>query len=646
MSSDAIGEIRWSPRDGGEVNPDDLTGLRLTTRYTDTGDIMNEGLAIPYELFASDEFVLNQGSYGEMYGFITFITHPCMQIAGDASSPDTCEAVCTNPELLFGSWTTLWTCLTLASVSLGVETFDHVRENYGPNITSFLDFLSAPGVNLTAIDGTAVIDITYRCALASCLQNSIGDCNTDFQGPAEKFIEGESNDWSFLNEEYCSSVDGTINVDVAGPGVIVSYLLQSFFALYAWAAIMILSLESNTRVLAKPYLYTMGKMLKRKLTLVDAHPSAARLFHRLEDSNFTHATASFITDFHEAQCFFIFATSFALIYAQRQPANFNGADSWESLLLNRVFIARLVQSGALPLLLTQLTLHRLSISSVYSLVCSTLALIMAGVTATQLTKYHVDRVHDMFKNESGLEECGGHPSLRIFCLERSHLDEAEIDPESIFLWLILLLVLWCFHIRSFLAEFAASLLGKMFGGRKMTRARTMPLRDMFSTSRRATAGEWAESFYSLMAAPPWLLGLCIDMGILATHGFIVYTMIENLGELVKSLVEVLHSDGDWNVGQVIAVLLWVPVLAKYLYTILFGMERGFAIRLSNAFTIRRKEQVTASNKDNEEDEGETMQLQPSPALPAMTWSHQSSLQITDASDVDLSDGIGLRREAV
>ncbi|PNP55933.1 hypothetical protein THARTR1_03870 [Trichoderma harzianum] len=44
----------------------------------------------------------------------------------------------------------------------------------------------------------------------------------------------------------------------------------------------------------------------------------------------------------------------------------------------------------------------------------------------------------------------------------------------------------------------------------------------------------------------------------------------------------------WPIGQVISALVWAPVVAKYLYLLIFGVERAFSIRISQAFAVVRR----------------------------------------------------------
>lgn len=356
-----------------------------------------------------------------------------------------------------------------------------------------------------------------------------------------------------------------------------------------------------------------------------------------------HTTAAFLTEFHEAQCFFIFATSVALIYAQKQPADFNGAENWQSLVDNQALLSILGLSGAAPLVLTQLTLHRLSMSSVYSLTCSTLALIMAGVAMTQLKEFDADRVHHMFRQAEGIEECGWSPSLRTFCA--TSYEDQKKSVVQIFPWLALLFVLWWIKIESMLSK------GR---GSYPARAKKQHLEDVFALSRRATATEWTKDIV------PRFVHLCIPVA----HGIIVFIVIRNLDYLRSSLGQGPSGEDEWNIGQIIAMLIWVPVLAKYLYTVLckcqidpprrtrwhkhqfltlflVGMERGFAIRLSNAFTIRRK---TEKDHDTSEHD-ETVELQPTQTQPVKRRKY-NLLDDADDGDGDVGRGPIQARESV
>lgn len=186
----------------------------------DTGEIFAFGLFYPYARFL--EAAIEEGELSGERSYVSVVTHPCMQNAGNASDPGTCAAVCTDRGELFSNWRTLLSCLTLASASLAFHRLDWKNDTRRVTTDDILGSISGEGVNLTKLDGAAILDTAYQCAAASCLQNSMGKCNETVESAAKKFFDKDSDDWSFLDASYCSSVQGSINVDVAGPGVSLS----------------------------------------------------------------------------------------------------------------------------------------------------------------------------------------------------------------------------------------------------------------------------------------------------------------------------------------------------------------------------------------------------------------------------------------
>ncbi|UKZ56052.1 hypothetical protein TrVGV298_009877 [Trichoderma virens] len=65
-----------------------------------------------------------------------------------------------------------------------------------------------------------------------------------------------------------------------------------------------------------------------------------------------------------------------------------------------------------------------------------------------------------------------------------------------------------------------------------------------------------------------------------------------------------HSGNDtWSISQIISVLVWAPVLSRYFYLLVFGVERGFAIRLSKAFAVIRKQKQPTGLEDQTDKDG-------------------------------------------
>lgn len=181
------------------------------------GRIFDDALESPFTTFSSIFEQERRYSYSDS---ITLIADPCTGAGQDGERG--CNAVCGDPEQLFGSWQTLWSCLTLASLSLAPLTFDGLDEKMGFGLEESLSGLPLLG-NITLFDGKAVLNKTYECALASCQFGSFGNCSTEWQKNGQDFLNGTTTNWAFLNESYCDNIEGTVNVDIAGPGVSLSF---------------------------------------------------------------------------------------------------------------------------------------------------------------------------------------------------------------------------------------------------------------------------------------------------------------------------------------------------------------------------------------------------------------------------------------
>lgn len=146
-------------------------------------------------------------------------------------------------------------------------------------------------------------------------------------------------------------------------------------------------------------------------------PRLSGFFGRIEKSNFFHATNCFMTEFAEAQCFYVIALTIAIIYSDTQGATFNSTVNYQSIFLNQDMGFSIVFCASTPILIVQFCLIRIFMDSIYNLIFSTTALVLSGVTAISL--WHTtssDMVATKFWKEKVLEECGGAPSLRTFCL--------------------------------------------------------------------------------------------------------------------------------------------------------------------------------------------------------------------------------------
>lgn len=315
-----------------------------------------------------------------------------------------------------------------------------------------------------------------------------------------------------------------------------SYMMQNALALYAWLLLWLFSWGE----------YANASRRRGRVTLPAGF---GRFLDRMEQGNLTNATRTFLVEFHEAECFFIMAISIAILYANSQGAIFNGVENWQSLINTRKSIVTLASTGAMPIVLTQLSLRHSRINSFYCLFLSIVSLLLVGLAADTGLKPDADSVYDMFKDENNLIDCGNHPSLRTFCLS-----DGSYATTSAY-----------FQLATLLAYFAliSMIVLKIIHGLS---ERGWVLKHKWLTqSRNSSSGRGSKVRSCTKKLATHLANVTI---LIAEAWVLVYTYM-NIATTYSSLREpdVDTSTITWNVGQVIAVLIWAPIICKYLYLI-------------------------------------------------------------------------------
>ncbi|KAF5580305.1 tol [Fusarium subglutinans] len=543
------------------VNGGWIDGLtRDAVTRPDTSTILWETLYKPWNLFTK----LDKGDDVTTAESVTLLRDVC---SGHDSSDKNCSVVCTSPHDLFASWRTLWQCLSLTSLTLANSTFSTLDQYHGGagNGTSREQISSALmsfGItNATDFDGRAVLNLTYECATASCRDTSMGKCSIGQLGPG--YFQRETIQWIKVYEALaplCDGLESDINIDIAGPGVLITYITQTAMVVFAWLFFLLLKVNKfiNTSTSIFTHLFRKRNPGPNLLT----HRVSG--LERLERTNLAHATSTFLAELHEAQCFFVVAIEIALINASSRSAIFTGAENWQSLLWNRDSVQFLAGMGAWPIILGQISLRRAELDSMYYLLLSTLALVLAGVAADTAANPDPDRIYKMFQGQNTLEECGGHPSLRTFCVEERESIYWYVFPAgSIYAFLGLLAILWWAKIWT-LCNSPALFLQK----------------HKSLSKRQLEAWEWIK--WILIKAALFAIHIA-EAGALACICF-------GLAVIRAPLLNLLlrGETGTWSVGQLVAVLIWAPVISKYAHLAILGVEKGFRLRLSKAFEIVKK----------------------------------------------------------
>lgn len=255
-----------------------------------------------------------------------------------------------------------------------------------------------------------------------------------------------------------------------------------------------------------------------------------------------------LVEFQEAQCFFVLVVQIAALMGNSNYTLFTGADSsWFGFLQDQNSAGLLAVCGVMPVPLTQLALFRANLSSVYTLSLALVATILSIVTCHSMTivgdfSIEADKLLDLFRDVNHLKECGDRTSPRTFCgtLEDARdalpggglvLGYGFLTSTGISIVLSLLLVLT-------IADAVATRFGALV------------------ESIRDVVGE--RGIVWLRAGRDFIVVGC-ELVIVVAIGFGLHDQ--------RSLYKWVYEASNWGVGQFAALLIWVPVVSKYLYLV-------------------------------------------------------------------------------
>jgi hypothetical protein len=130
---------------------------------------------------------------------------------------------------------------------------------------------------------------------------------------------------------------------------------------------------------------------------------------------------------------------------------------------------------------------------------------------------------------------------------------------------------------------------------------------------------WVNAFSLLKHVAP-TARLILRVLLFLFHLLAMFLLVCSFRIIIRKATESSDTDVDrpWNLGQVVALLAWAPVILMYMYMLLskflfffsfqwlllmtcvfiVGLESGFTIRLSKSFAIIRKPEKVQDNKKN------------------------------------------------
>lgn len=334
------------------------------------------------------------------------------------------------------------------------------------------------------------------------------------------------------------------------------------------------------------------------------------------------ALTSALVEFQEVQGFFVASIQVATLIiftSDDQSAMLSSTSSFGEAVLNVEVVQMLSINGVLPVLLIQIGLMRLGVRWWYmtSIVVGVFILSLVITTRSLMPDY--DTLWAYFKESGPITTCGLNPSPMTYCLDSLNgLNSVLTSMNSG-------MILGCVAVSVLLLD---QIWYSMNSNKRLDQI--------------LDSWELSSTVVLLLRRRAWpvflvLLWFSLEFGLLIYVGIYLKAVIE-----VFKVVETASS--NWTYGQLIAVMVWAPVVGKYLYFNIFGITEGVEKRLSSRYKVVKvqededhDEHKTGPRLSGKQEEGIEM-LSGQNDRPFKTLSREETLVAT-MSRVSLADSM-------
>ncbi len=250
-----------------------------------------------------------------------------------------------------------------------------------------------------------------------------------------------------------------------------------------------------------------------------------------------------LVEFQEIQAFFVGAIQLATLVVYTSSNNsalLDTISSFGEAVLNAELVQTLSVNAVLPILFIQISLLRCGVRWWYMLTIVIMDFLLAGIILTLDLTPDFDDLWAYFKESTPIGPCGGNPSPMTYCFD------SLSDLNHVFQPLNSGIILGCFAIPAFIGSQAWPSVNRWLEIDKQLDAWETRSRTVLVIRRRV----WPVSSVILWA------GLEISL--------LVYVVLY-LKALLAIMTRVSTDSSQWGYGQLVAVLVWAPVLGKYIY---------------------------------------------------------------------------------
>jgi hypothetical protein len=457
-----------------------------------------------------------------------------------------CSRTCGNATAMFSSHANVWNCMALATVTM--ETVQGSKRVDPENLET-MDKKFDLGGSLEAFDRLRVFTHARQCFWQSCSDSKYGKCTKHLQRFRCEHISpdniGQFGD--VLNRRLCRDADLSIDSDIAGPGVLVAYIIQVnlviALASLFWLVTYLPGATTRLFKAVKRLCISPGSESKRPPSpLEDQESGPAETPDPKTAGGLIAPVYSALSDLQEAQTAFglTIGVIFLLAFGQGKLGLAN-VTSLLSYAINQNMAFGLLIVGTTSIAVLHPCLRRAgkhSRSWLIALVLSWTLLSTAHALRNGGSWADPERFLENLKRHAAVEDCGNNPGPISFCLGSRFQGPDESQKflaTTITLIPAVHVVCGWLVVRDLISLFVRAM---------SCRVSPHPL------NRR-------QCVLSLIAGSVNLLGL-------AVLGVGLHDIIKAFGK-----IKVL-SDGQlsWGFGQLVATALWFPVVFKFAKTIL------------------------------------------------------------------------------
>ncbi|KAH8896218.1 hypothetical protein GQ53DRAFT_743521 [Thozetella sp. PMI_491] len=255
------------------------------------------------------------------------------------------------------------------------------------------------------------------------------------------------------------------------------------------------------------------------------------------------AVVSALVEFQEVQGFFVAAIQFATlaVYTARDNAALlSSMSSFSEAVLNTDVVQTLSVNGVLPVLFIQISLLRCGVRWWYMLSIVVLVFVLAAIIMSLDLTPDFDTLWTYFKESAPIVRCGGNPSPMTYCLD------ALTDLDNVLKPLNTGIVIGCVAVPAFIIH------------------QLWPsVSAWLDVDRWLDAGETRSQLLIVIRRRIWpvasvLLWAGLELWLLIYVGFYMKALLTIMSRVSK-------DSSEWGYGQLVAVMVWAPVLGKYIY---------------------------------------------------------------------------------